>query len=307
MGADGKENSLSSLLSNLSHPWMQHGRLQVLFVKRSTRIDTVGAQNPWTGHVAFPGGHVGNEEAALEGAQRETWEESNLNLRDTAHFMLLGRLSDRRFSRGAITMHLSAFVFLQLTDDWLPMKLQASELCDARWVDLQFFGDIMLQESPRLITSSATDQFHFDGWTCVDHPFPISSHDLFPSFQKKRQWHTEHPSAPNANACCGYFPSFLLPAPPITPTGAPELPVIGDLIFFIYFILLSSSSSADLNFNRHKWQHIFRHKWQLNSLMWRLGCRYPNIKPRSHFLSHVAVGSDIGSLCRSFRNCRDGA
>lgn len=62
----------------------------LLFIRRAVR-----AGDPWSGHVAFPGGRRDASDPSLaETARRETHEELGLDL--AAHGRLLGRLDDLR-------------------------------------------------------------------------------------------------------------------------------------------------------------------------------------------------------------------
>jgi 8-oxo-dGTP pyrophosphatase MutT (NUDIX family) len=61
---------------------------EVLFILRA-----VHDEDPWSGHVAFPGGRRDPSDATLwETAARETWEETGLDLRSGG--VPLGRLDD---------------------------------------------------------------------------------------------------------------------------------------------------------------------------------------------------------------------
>jgi 8-oxo-dGTP pyrophosphatase MutT (NUDIX family) len=63
------------------------GEPEVLLIRRATRQG-----DPWSGHMAFPGGHRDPEDAdLLETARRETLEEVGLDL---SQHELLGRLDD---------------------------------------------------------------------------------------------------------------------------------------------------------------------------------------------------------------------
>ena len=64
------------------------GGPEVLFIERASR-----AGDPWSGHMAFPGGRVEPVDAqAREAAERETLEEVGLRLAEAEH---LGRLDDK--------------------------------------------------------------------------------------------------------------------------------------------------------------------------------------------------------------------
>jgi 8-oxo-dGTP pyrophosphatase MutT (NUDIX family) len=61
---------------------------ELLFIKRA---DAAG--DPWSGHMAFPGGrHEAGDRSLLETAVRETWEETAIDITRTGQ--LLGRLDD---------------------------------------------------------------------------------------------------------------------------------------------------------------------------------------------------------------------
>src|SRR5512147_3188865 len=51
------------------------GDLEILFIERAT-----DARDPWSGHLAFPGGKVEQGEQARQAAERETLEEIGLVL-----------------------------------------------------------------------------------------------------------------------------------------------------------------------------------------------------------------------------------
>ena len=76
--------------------------LDVLLIRRAE-----AEGDRWSGHIAFPGGRVGVEDASpRQTAERETLEEVGLDLRGAEH---LGRLDDLAGSMAAIVV--SAFVY----------------------------------------------------------------------------------------------------------------------------------------------------------------------------------------------------
>ena len=62
------------------------GDLEILFIERATDV-----RDPWSGHLAFPGGKVEPGEQARQAAERETREEIGLVLESERY---LGRMSD---------------------------------------------------------------------------------------------------------------------------------------------------------------------------------------------------------------------
>ncbi|HEX4513334.1 MAG TPA: CoA pyrophosphatase [Polyangiaceae bacterium] len=64
------------------------GRAELLFIKRADRAD-----DPWSGHMAFPGGRKqGTDRSLLHTSQRETLEEIGLDL--TSRARVVARLPD---------------------------------------------------------------------------------------------------------------------------------------------------------------------------------------------------------------------
>ena len=79
---------------------------EVLFIERARREG-----DPWSGHMAFPGGRVDpGDTSSRVAAERETWEEVGLSLEGAEH---LGRLDDMagRHAGRDTGMVISAFVY----------------------------------------------------------------------------------------------------------------------------------------------------------------------------------------------------
>jgi len=82
------------------------GSPEVLFIERARRRG-----DPWSGHMAFPGGRVSPEDSgARDAAERETREEVGLSL---SHAERLGRLDDMqgRPATAAGALVISAYVY----------------------------------------------------------------------------------------------------------------------------------------------------------------------------------------------------
>ncbi|MBI3735696.1 CoA pyrophosphatase [Candidatus Sumerlaeota bacterium] len=106
--------------------------IQTLFLKRAEH-----PLDPWSGHMAFPGGHQDEADESLEAAaRREAFEEVGISL-DPA--MNIGRLSDIHGGRLRETgMTVSPFVYTYSG----PADLVLSdEVADTVWVPLSHLAD----------------------------------------------------------------------------------------------------------------------------------------------------------------------
>lgn len=111
----------------------EDGALEVLFMQRATR-----EEDPWSGQMAFPGGHVEVDDASVEAAaRRETLEEVGLALKPE---MVLGRLSD--VSGGRLrTFELAVCPLVYYCAE--PGELVHNyEVAATVWVPLAFLGDV---------------------------------------------------------------------------------------------------------------------------------------------------------------------
>ncbi|MFC1851270.1 NUDIX hydrolase [candidate division CSSED10-310 bacterium] len=105
---------------------------ELLFIKRSEH-----PADPWSGHVAFPGGRVDPEDNGIKDAVfREVQEEIDLDLQQRGTY--LGRLNDvRAMARGKrLPMVISPFVF-SITQK--PDVTLSDEVVETLWVPLTFF------------------------------------------------------------------------------------------------------------------------------------------------------------------------
>lgn len=99
--------------------------LSVLLVRRTEREG-----DPWSGHMALPGGHAHPADVdLLHTARRETLEEVGLDLSDAE---LLGRLDDVSPMRSS-DITVSPFVFAVSTPQTTTLS---SEVAEALWVPL---------------------------------------------------------------------------------------------------------------------------------------------------------------------------
>jgi len=108
--------------------------VEVLFIHRAE-----DPKDPWSGHMAFPGGRVEDRDAdSLEAAMRETREEVDLDLEKAG--TLLGRLSDvAAVGRGRpLALVVEPFVF-SIEDR--PTLDPNYEVADVVWVPLDFLLD----------------------------------------------------------------------------------------------------------------------------------------------------------------------
>jgi 8-oxo-dGTP pyrophosphatase MutT (NUDIX family) len=108
--------------------------LEALMIKRSEREG-----DPWSGHMAFPGGRVDESDVSiLHTARRETWEEIGLDTEQQTRF--LGRLSDvmTGVRAGRTIMVITPYIFAV---DKVPEFNINHEVAEIVWVPLNFLAD----------------------------------------------------------------------------------------------------------------------------------------------------------------------
>lgn len=99
---------------------------EILFIERATR-----SGDPWSGHMAFPGGRLeAVDSTPRAAAERETLEEVGLSLEGAEYIGGLGDIQGhRRFGQNQLVV--SAHVYL--ATDPGPVSLQASEVRSTIW------------------------------------------------------------------------------------------------------------------------------------------------------------------------------
>jgi 8-oxo-dGTP pyrophosphatase MutT (NUDIX family) len=122
---------------------------EVLFIERARSLG-----DPWSGHMAFPGGRVDpGDPSGRAAAERETLEEVGLSLVGAE---LLGRLDDRKGNpRTHPELVISAFVYLARAQGELAIN---HEVQDAFWFPLDG-----LLDRARHVQYTAHGEFEFPG------------------------------------------------------------------------------------------------------------------------------------------------
>jgi 8-oxo-dGTP pyrophosphatase MutT (NUDIX family) len=137
--------------------------LHLLFIHRAHH-----PRDPWSGHMAFPGGRKNPEDADLRiTIHRETKEEVGIDL--DSHGEYLGRMAElQAMSRGRpVSMTIAPFVYLISSE--VEPKPNPKEVQDTIWVPLKFIQrdaveshvqrqitDVIAIEVPALVYSGKT-------------------------------------------------------------------------------------------------------------------------------------------------------
>ena len=159
------------------------GGPEVLFIERARH-----ESDPWSGHMAFPGGRVDPGDSDLRAAaERETFEEVGLEIRGARY---LGRLPDLT-GRGAAReagLVISGHVYFLEQDR--PLRIDANEVQQAFWFplfDLQAvdrhvphtypgatmeFPGILVGEPGRHVVWGLTYRFLEEFFSIVGRPLP---------------------------------------------------------------------------------------------------------------------------------------
>lgn len=104
--------------------------LIVLLLKRETR-----ESDPWSGHMAFPGGRMkDSDKEMINTARREVMEETGINL---ARCELLGTLDELPPGNRSVTV--TPFVFLDVEKS--KVEIETKEIADYVWAPVSFFAN----------------------------------------------------------------------------------------------------------------------------------------------------------------------
>jgi 8-oxo-dGTP pyrophosphatase MutT (NUDIX family) len=107
--------------------------LEVLLIRRTER-----AGDPWSGHIAFPGGRRAAADPSLaHTALRETEEETGLDLTHAGR--ILGRLDEMRTSSRLPPLLIAPWVVA--APSVVELRLDPREVVDAAWVPLTALRD----------------------------------------------------------------------------------------------------------------------------------------------------------------------
>jgi len=109
-------------------PNAEKKQLVVLLLKRK-----VSDSDPWSGHMAFPGGRANDTERdIIETARREVMEETSIDFRNCE---LLGTLDD--VLPGNRLLVVTPFVLIAPAST--EVKIDGQEIADQVWIPLDFF------------------------------------------------------------------------------------------------------------------------------------------------------------------------
>lgn len=103
--------------------------LTALLVKRKK-----SAEDPWSGHMAFPGGRLKDGEDLLQTVRREVFEETSIDIQMHEFF---GKLDEQ--STGNRSVMVSPFVFF--ASGQVNATIETRELEDYVWIPMSFFSN----------------------------------------------------------------------------------------------------------------------------------------------------------------------
>lgn len=155
IGSDTRQAGVATVLRKRQH------HIEALFILRAVREG-----DPWSGQMAFPGGHRDLGDASLRAAaERETQEEVGLNLGADARF--LGELDQVRVNPRGRDLDMVVSPFVYLLEGTEPHVASHDEIADILWGSLD---DMYLRHS------LTTAEFVIGGETVTYPGYTVSEH-----------------------------------------------------------------------------------------------------------------------------------
>lgn len=127
--SDSATNLPKAAVGVVLAPDQNEGELTTLLVKRKK-----SAGDPWSGHMAFPGGRLKSGESLFQTVEREVLEETGI---DVHHYEFLGGLDE--LPTGNFSIMVSPFVFF--AQQQVNAVIELREIEDFVWIPMSFFSD----------------------------------------------------------------------------------------------------------------------------------------------------------------------
>lgn len=154
-GSSKREAAVATILRERA------GQTEALFILRATK-----ESDPWSGHMAFPGGHRDPPDPTLQAtAERETLEEIGLDLRRSARY--IGQIEPVRANPRGSSIDMVVVPFVYALEEKDPVLTPNYEVADILWGSL----DEMFDGS-----SFTHDEFAIGGQRRVVPGYVVSEH-----------------------------------------------------------------------------------------------------------------------------------
>ena len=142
--------------------------VELLLIQRAIRDG-----DPWSGHVAFPGGrHHADDATIVDTASRETYEEVGIDLR--GHGELIGRLDDLHAAARGRALVVSPLVWALVRS--VKLRLDAREVQSAVWLPLSFLHRPVARAVCQRTVDGVPQDFpayHYEGYTIWGHTYTM--------------------------------------------------------------------------------------------------------------------------------------
>eukprot|EP01084_Bolivina_argentea_P242175 406350_1 len=145
--------------------------LDILYIRRAIKKG-----DPWSGHIAFPGGRHENNESLQSTVEREVMEEIGLDISETnKHYKCLGYVHYMDLKRVNKTFRVICYVYIQCINTTPTLILCDKEVAEVAWINFKQFSQIPLNMNSKYmfddkIWKHNSNKHSFDtnngsGWT----------------------------------------------------------------------------------------------------------------------------------------------